>query len=232
MKNRIRTGGLAVVVMALCSMAAGQVVSVPQGTEVRLRLTENISSADAKIGDRVNMAVLEDVTIGGVVVVHSGAAARGEITVAHGKRRMGRAGAVSLRVDSVQASDGSTLKLTGDERKQKGGNGALKMGVVAVLLTPSPLAPMVLLMHGHDTAMPAGTPITAFTIADATVGGGVKVQAAILPVKAVVAPAVQESHAIEGYTISSTTSDAASAPGSELSIADVARAAKAKREKK
>jgi hypothetical protein len=218
-------------VIALCSLSAAQTVTVPQGTEIRLRLSQNVSSADAHVGDRVSLEVLEDVSIAGVVTIHRGAPAAGVVTVAHEKRRMGRPGAVTIRVESVQAVDGSSVAVD-TVRKQKGGNGALKMGVTALIAGPF-IAPAVLLFHGHDTTIEAGTPVSVFSVIDSAVGAAKApvVQAAVVvPVQAVKAAASQE-HVIEGYTISSATSDAASAPGSQLSLADVARAAKAKREK-
>jgi hypothetical protein len=212
-------------VIALCSLSAAQVV-VPQGTEIRLRLSQNVSSADAHVGDRVNLEVLEDVLIHGTLAIHRGAIAHGVVTVAHGKRRMGRAGVVTLQVNTVEAVDGTNLAVDA-VRKQKGTNGALKMGATALIAGPF-LAPAVLLFHGHDTELAIGTPISVFSVDDAEISAA-KAPAAVRA--AAVVPVA--AHVMEGYTISSApTSEASSSTGSELSLGDVARAAKAKREKK
>lgn len=227
----MKSNRILIVLLALSTLSAAQ-VTVPQGTEIRVRLSQNVSSADAHVGDRVNLEVLEDVLVNGMVAVRRGAVAHGSVTVAHGKRRMGRAGAVALQVDTVQAVDGSSLAVDA-VRKQKGTNGALKMGVTVLVAGPF-LAPAVLLFHGHDTELEAGTAISVFSVTDSTVGLAKVPATAPAPVTVAAttsASAASPEHLIEGYTISSATSDAASAPGSQLSIADVARAAKAKRAK-
>src|SRR5260370_28584441 len=71
------------------------------GTPIRLRLTRNLSSADATTGDRVDFEVLEDVKVKDVIVVPRGGLALATITEAEHKRRMARGGKLNVNIDDV-----------------------------------------------------------------------------------------------------------------------------------
>ena len=60
------------------------------GTPIKLRLTRNLSSADAKTGDRVDFDVLEDVKVKDVIIIPRGGIAWATVTEAQAKRRMAR----------------------------------------------------------------------------------------------------------------------------------------------
>ena len=55
------------------------------GTPIKLRLTRNLSSADATTGDRVDFEVLEDIKVKDVIVVPRGGLALATITDAEHK---------------------------------------------------------------------------------------------------------------------------------------------------
>jgi hypothetical protein len=57
---------LALATLTLASFTTAQTVTVPQGTSIRLRLTQNVSSADAKAGNVITLEVLDDVKVGQV----------------------------------------------------------------------------------------------------------------------------------------------------------------------
>jgi hypothetical protein len=218
-----------VMLAALCSPSFAQVVTVPQDTEIRLRLSQNVSSADAHVGDPVSLEVLDDVMVGNMIAIHHGAQAHGVVTMAHEKRRMGRAGAVALRVDYVRAEDNSHIRVTAD-RKSKGDNaaGLISAGIVGSVIIFPPAAPFFLLKHGKDTDIPAGTPLAVFTVSEVQVNTASAPAAIVVPVKVIAAPAARE-HVIEGYTISSGASSSMGDPGSGESLGDAGRAARAKK---
>ena len=64
---------------------AGTSFVLEDGTPVRLRLSQTVSSADARVNDRVEFEVLEDVKVGDKVVVPKGGVAWGTVTEARGK---------------------------------------------------------------------------------------------------------------------------------------------------
>src|SRR5580698_3545104 len=60
------------------------------GTPVKLRLSENLSSESSKTGQQVSFEVTEEVVVDGVPVIPKGALALATVTEAQPKRRMGR----------------------------------------------------------------------------------------------------------------------------------------------
>ena len=81
------------------------------GTPIKLRLSQTVSSADAHVNDLVQFEVLEDVMVGDAVVIPKGAAALGTVTEAVPKRRMARGGKLEIVMDSVRLSDGQKAPL-------------------------------------------------------------------------------------------------------------------------
>jgi hypothetical protein len=133
-------------------------------TPVKLRLSRNVSSADAKTGDTVDFEVLEEVKIGDVLVVPKGAIAWGTITEAEHKKRLARGGKLNMTIDAVRLVDGEKAALRGVKETSGGGHtGAMTAGIVATSLVVWPAAPFFLFMHGKDTTIPKGTEITAYT---------------------------------------------------------------------
>src|SRR5258708_6307821 len=69
------------------------------GTPIKLRLTRNLSSADATTGERVDFEVLEDIKVKDVIVVPRGGLALATVTEAQAKRRMARGGKLNVNID-------------------------------------------------------------------------------------------------------------------------------------
>ena len=134
------------------------------GTPVKLRLSRNLSSADAKTGDNIDFDVLEEVKVGDVVVIPKGAIALGSVTDAEHKKRMARGGKLDIVIDYVKLADGEKAALRGVKETKGGGHtGAMTGAIVATSLVFWPAAPFFLFMHGKDTTIPKGTEITAYT---------------------------------------------------------------------
>jgi hypothetical protein len=139
------------------------------GTPVHLVLSENLSSADAVTGQTVEFEVVDDVIVGGFVVIPRGATAWATVTDAEHKRRMGRAGKLDLNVDKVRLADGEKALLRAVKDTKGGGHtGAMVGAMVATSLVVWPAAPLFLLMHGKDVTIPKGTNINAFVQGDMT----------------------------------------------------------------
>jgi hypothetical protein len=144
-----------------------------EDTPVRIRLARTISSRDAKVDERVDFEVLEDIKVGNVVVVERGAMAIATITEAHPKRRMGRAGKLNMNIDYVRLVSGEKVLL----RAVKGGSGgnhiaAMTGAMVATSVEFFPAAPLFLFIHGKDITIPKGTEITAYVAADTPLDSG------------------------------------------------------------
>lgn len=137
------------------------------GTPVKLRLSETISSSDAKVGQEVPFEVVEDVKVDGVVVLPKGATAIANVTEANHKRSMGRAGKLNVTISYARLSDNEKLALRAVKESKGGGHvGAMTGAMVATAVVFFPAAPLFLFIHGKDITIPQGTEITAFVEGD------------------------------------------------------------------
>ncbi len=137
------------------------------GTPVKLRLSQTISSADAKVGQEVPFEVVEDVKVDDVVVLPKGATAIGTVTEAEPKRRMGRGGKLNVNISYARLADQEKAALRATKAAQGGGHvGAMTGAMVATAIVFFPAAPLFLFMHGKDITIPQGTEITAFVDGD------------------------------------------------------------------
>src|SRR5258708_7597569 len=133
------------------------------GTPIKLRLTRNLSSADATTGDRVDFEVLEEVKIKDVIVVPRGGLALATITEAEHKRRMARGGKLNVNIDDVRLSDGEKAPLRAVKESKGGGHtGAMTGAIIGTAIVFFPAAPLFLFMHGKDITIPKGTEITPY----------------------------------------------------------------------
>lgn len=182
-----------------------------EDTPVRIKLTRTMSSKDAKLGEKVDFEVLEDVKVKDVLVIQHGAMAIATVTKAQPKRSMGRSGKLDINIDYVQLVDGEKIPL----RATKGGSGGSHTGamtgaMVATGILFFPAAPLFLFMKGKNITIPQGTEVTAYVAGDTPLDPAKFAQAAasdpIAPVTAI--------EATSSVTIKSTPE------GAEITIDD------------
>jgi len=184
----MRNKPLAVLMLAICPLlAAQQPQSAPStsappqaspasppppdtlldGTPVKLRLSETISSADAKVGQEIPFEVVEDVSVDQVVVLPKGSTAIATVTEADHKKSMGRAGKLNIAISYARLKDQEKLALRAVKDSKGGGHvGAMTGAIVATSIIFFPAAPLFLFVHGKDISLPQGTEITAFVEGD------------------------------------------------------------------
>jgi LssY-like putative type I secretion system component LssY len=185
-KNRARVAGytlLLIIVVALpCitfaedSMAKPTSLAIADGTPVRLRLNQTISSKNARIGDRLKFLVTTDVNVDGFTVVPAGSTASGTVIGVKGKRFFGMGGHLIFTLDTVELVSGERVAMTG--RKEVKGRSRSKFmaaGIIATSLFFWPAAPVFLLSRGSDSFALKGTAVTGH------IDGAVLVPAADLP---------------------------------------------------
>ena len=143
--------------------AAAQVLTLQDGTPVRLRLNRTVSSAIAHMGETVDFEVTEPVINQNYVVIPKGAVALGHVTKVETKRRFGRAGALELSIDSVRLPDGQTIPLRATREK---GEGDMSGARVAATIAASPVLVWV---KGKDVTFEKGTETTAYVGGDARI---------------------------------------------------------------
>jgi PDZ domain/PEGA domain len=145
------------------SFAINQPPVLEDGTPVRLRISQTVSSADAHVDDKVQFEVLEDIKVDDILVIPKGGLAWGTVTEAEPKRRMARGGKLEIVMDSVRLVDGEKAALRAVKDAKGGGHtGGMVAGIVVTGLILWPAAPFFLFMHGKDITIPKGTEVPTF----------------------------------------------------------------------
>ena len=152
---------LAGIFSLLVLTATAQVLTLQDGTPVRLRLNRTVSSASAHVGETVDFEVTEPVINQSYVVIPKGAVVLGRVTKVETKRRFGRAGALELSIDSVRLADGGTILLRATPEKGEGEmSGPRKAATIAG-------SPVLVWVKGKNVAFEKGTETTAYVSGDA-----------------------------------------------------------------
>jgi PEGA domain-containing protein len=133
------------------------------GTPVKLRFAQTVSSEDAHVNDHVEFEVLEEIRVSDVVIIPKGGVAWGTVTEAQPKRRMARGGKLEVVMDSVRLVDGEKAALRATKEVKGGGHtGAMTAGIVVTGLIIWPAAPFFLFMHGKEITIPKDTEVPTF----------------------------------------------------------------------
>ena len=148
---------------AKAASPSGSEVTLADGTEVTLRLLRAVSSASAKVEERVDFEAANEVVADGVVVIKKGAPAWGKVIQAKRKKSFGRSGKLDFTIDYVKAVDGQNLNLR-STREIKGDDSYGKAGVVTLLA-----GPLGFLVKGKNVEIDAGTEYTIFLDGDRTI---------------------------------------------------------------
>jgi hypothetical protein len=137
------------------------------GTPVKLRLSETISSADAKVGQEIPFDVVEDISVDQTVVLPKGSTAIATVTEADHKKSMGRGGKLNISISYARLADQEKAALRATKDTKGGGHvGAMTGAMVATAVVFFPAAPLFLFIKGKDITIPQGTEITAFVEGD------------------------------------------------------------------
>jgi len=141
--------------------SGGQKFLLKEGTDVRLKFAQELSSKTSAEGDPVNFIVDEDIKVGDVVVIKAGTKAVGTVTNAKRAGMMGKGGELNVRLDHLRAGD-TKVRIRGT----KGKEGDSKTGT-AVALTVL-FGPIGLIKHGKEIVVKEGSPLAAFVDDDVT----------------------------------------------------------------
>ena len=184
----MRKNPIAVMLLAICPLlTAQQPQTTPQtppaqqaapnspppphtlldGTPVKLRLSETISSADAKVGQEIPFEVVDDISVDQAVVLPKGSTAIANVTEADHKKSMGRGGKLNISISYARLKDQEKVALRATKDSKGGGHvGAMTGAMVATAIVFFPAAPLFLFIKGKDITIPQGTEITAFVEGD------------------------------------------------------------------
>lgn len=150
----------------LVAQASTTTIKIPDGTPVKLSLLDALSSASANVDDPVHLEVMDDVKLGGTVVIPKGSTASGHVVEVEPKKRMGCGGKLNFSVDHVKAPDGTNVRLRASStRKGEDKTGTVIVGSVL-------LSPLFLIMRGKDINIPRGTQFNAYVDGDREIAFG------------------------------------------------------------
>jgi hypothetical protein len=172
---RIRTHRVFVVSALVANLGAHSLICAQSGPDRRLadgsrvpvRLLQQVSSETATEGAPLNFEVVEDVRLGGRVIIKQGTPVRGVVVEAAAKRRMGRGGKLSYSLSETTTVEGQTIRLRAAH--QKAGDShvtGVAVTTVAVAAFVPVAAPFFLLRKGKDVTIPEGTRLDAFVDGD------------------------------------------------------------------
>jgi hypothetical protein len=135
--------------------AVGEVV-LPDGTEVKLRLVEKISSSKVQVDDIIRFEAVEAVLVDGKTVIAEGAEGAGKVTEAKKGKSFGRSGNLAFTIDYVKAVDGQHVRLR--TSKEVEGDERYAGAAVASLI----FLPAGLFIKGKDVVADAGKEYTIY----------------------------------------------------------------------
>jgi hypothetical protein len=134
-------------------------VLLKEGTEIKVKLRDKITSKTAVEGDLVNLTLDRDLKVGEITVAKAGSVAVGTVSHAGKAGMLGRPGDLGLRVEYLKADD-SSVRLRGT----KGAQGKGKEGTAVVLTVL--FGPLGLIKHGRNAEFQEATPLVAYVDQD------------------------------------------------------------------
>jgi hypothetical protein len=154
------------------AVSADGVVSVPDGTEIEIQLTNNASGEELKVGDVVDFVVVNPIQLHGVTIFEKGASGRARITTAKRAGHWGKAGKLEWAMQDVMAADGNRIPARFTQRHigdSKGGTVAVAAVATTVFL--GPLGLLWGLKKGKPAIIPAGNRYSVFVHGDTKIKG-------------------------------------------------------------
>jgi hypothetical protein len=150
------------IIDAMVVRSGGSALSPPktthllkEGSEVRLKFAQALTSKTAQDGDPIEFLLDEDLRADNVVVARSGARAVGSVTHAKKNGMIGKAGELSIAVDYLKVRD-TRVKLRGTQGRE--GNDKTGTTIVLVVL----FGVLGFMKHGSNVRVAEGTPVKAF----------------------------------------------------------------------
>jgi hypothetical protein len=132
-------------------------VTIPDGTEFTAQTMDFLSSEKAAEGDPIILEAENSVIVNGAIAIAAGSPVKGVISSVTHASHLGKAGSISIRVESGQTVDGQTVRLRATKSQGEGD----KVGSVVALSVL--VSPFFLFKKGNDVAYQPGTRVTVYT---------------------------------------------------------------------
>jgi len=198
--------------------------TIPDGIPVRLSLKEALSSETSKVGDDIHLEVIEDVNVGGLIVIPGGTSAIGHILKDQHKKMLGRGGKLEFTIDYLKLGGDTRLKVRASAARRGKSNEGEVVTFSALLF---PLSPFLLTRHGKSVQVPQDTLINAYIEGDQKVPMSIVEGANRFQAPPATAPVLANGPAVLGGSVSNTQPGSAALsllnlnsepPGAEITI--------------
>ena len=130
---------------------------IPDGTELSVLTTEEISSKTATEGDVVTFKIEDDLIVDNQIVILKGTIVKGLITAAEQSGRLGKGGKLGIRVEGTTTVDGMKIKLRASQGKEGGDKIGTTIALVALF------GVFGFFKKGSNAKIKAGTKIKVYT---------------------------------------------------------------------
>ena len=114
----------------VASKPVPQIITIPVGTVITVRLGETLSSKESSAGQSFSATVAEPVEVAGKTVIEKGAAARGTVVDAKGMGHFKGGALLEVRLNSVSIHGRETSVETGMVARQVSGKGKRSAGFI------------------------------------------------------------------------------------------------------
>ncbi|MBE7704771.1 MAG: hypothetical protein E7Z90_03015 [Cyanobacteria bacterium SIG29] len=85
---------------------------VPEGTTIKLKVLNPVSSANGNVGDRLDLMVVDNIKVDGSVVIPKGSVVRGTLEEVSASKMLYKGGMVRLDFDHIVSSTGKQVPFT------------------------------------------------------------------------------------------------------------------------
>jgi len=131
-------------------------IVLKEGTEIKLKFAQNVTSRAARPGQMIEFVVAEPVVVDGVTLIKQGARSIGYVANTESAGGTGKGGTMEIRMEAVRTR-GTMVKVTGaDSRAEKRATSKV-VGMTIVFGLGGFLS-----ARGHEVKIPEGTPMTAY----------------------------------------------------------------------
>lgn len=135
--------------------AAAPTHALASGTEIFVKLNQELSSKRAREGEMFGLSVSHDVMLGQFVVIPKGTPAVGEVTWRTGRAVFGKSGKMDIELRYVDLN-GRRIPINGKFRQEGEGSTIAAVGAVV-------LAAPLLFITGKSARIPEGRELKGFT---------------------------------------------------------------------
>ncbi len=141
-----------------------EMVLLPEGTPVALKFAQAVTSRSTRVGQVIEFAVSEDVTVDGALLIRKDERAIGYVVTSSAPEVGGKGGALAVEVTKVRANNKTLVSIRGERSSTEKRSVGKTVGLTILFGFSG-----FLLSSGKQAEVKAGTPILAYVAEDTLV---------------------------------------------------------------